>query len=242
MYNGYLPTLKLFLKYLEKKDYPVQKGMADIIKLPEPSYRRLTPLTEEEQRQLREFLLFHVNSELQRRDAALAFLIWSTGCSINEAIALNVHEEGIIKTDGSEIESGDFEMKDGELYVTLGNILDGERQVKVPEETLAFLNFYLENRGFISPILFARLTNTQNIKRLSEKSAKKSIERVFKKAGIGAPEGRADEVLQLTARYRLGNASARSEFNSASILEMKIASEQPTGEMLNEFQMGSHVA
>ncbi|RMG41960.1 MAG: hypothetical protein D6732_01760, partial [Methanobacteriota archaeon] len=24
VYNGYLPTLKLFLKYLEKKDYPVQ--------------------------------------------------------------------------------------------------------------------------------------------------------------------------------------------------------------------------
>ncbi len=197
--NGYLPTLKLFLEYLEKKDYPVQKGMAEIIKLPNPTFRNLTPLTADEQKQLREFLLFHVNSDLQRRDTALTLLVWSTGCTLSEAIALHVHEEGIIKTNGIQETSGDFRVKNATVYVTLRGAVFGERTVPVPEDALAFINFYLENRNFVSSILFARLTTRGPVKRISESTARKSVERVFKKAGIRAPEGRADELLRLTA-------------------------------------------
>ncbi|NIT58010.1 MAG: hypothetical protein GWN00_17820, partial [Aliifodinibius sp.] len=211
--DGYLPALKEFLKYLEDNGYPVQRGISDIIRVTGPQNLKLKGLASAEQKKLKDFLVFHVNSDIQRRDTVLAWLLMETGCTVNEALALNVHTDGIIYYDPQHSYSGDFEVIDGQVFVHIRGIGKQSRKLLLSPQMATFLNFYLENRSQRSSILFVNNNSITGgsksgngrpgkhiAKRLTPSAAENIIEKIFTKAGIKVRPGRMTEVLRYTAK------------------------------------------
>ncbi|RMI03404.1 MAG: hypothetical protein D6681_10000 [Calditrichaeota bacterium] len=197
--RGYLAALKEFLRYLEDRGYVSQKGMADIIQVNPPRPPVINGLRPFEQEALRKYLVFNVQNDARRRETALIFLLMHTGCSLSQALALRVHRDGVIYTEPPRTRSGDFEVEStGQLLVNF-RTLEGET-VRIPlnEQTVHFLNFYLENRHCRSAILF--LNNARKAP-LTEKSARKLIARVLKKAGLNIREGHEVEALRNSSPY-----------------------------------------
>lgn len=94
--NGYLKSFKSFLEYLEMNELISETGLSEIIRLTEKRTNGMRKLSATELRQLREYLVFNVSNDTQRRETALVFFLLATGCSATAALSLNVHESGKI--------------------------------------------------------------------------------------------------------------------------------------------------
>lgn len=197
--NGYLSALKEFLRYLEEKQLLSEKGISDIINLPGGGDRGLNGLAPAEQKKLREYLMFNVANDAQRRDTAMISLLLNSGCRLNELLALDVGPGGSIQFNESH-RCGDFELVDGAVYAHIRGLGSAERKFKVNDEVMLFLNFYLENRGKISPILFLNNSVGGRVSRLTEKSAIRIIDKVFHKAAIVARRENLIDILIATAK------------------------------------------
>lgn len=197
--TGYLTALKMFLRYLEEKGRLRVQGLSEIIRVPEARTVRLRGLSKAEQKRLREFLVYNVRNDTQRRETALLLFLLETGCALSDALALNVHSDGYILTAHGDVSSGSFYSQNSEIFVSIKNE-DGDIQdVKISSEAIHFLNFYLENRKYHNAILFLSDARRNRPSRLSEKTAEKIIERVFEKAGIPTRKGTALQILRCTA-------------------------------------------
>ncbi len=197
--SGYLTALKMFLLYLEEKGRLRAKGLSEIIRVPEARTMRLRGLSKAEQKRLREFLVYNVRNDTQRRETALLLFLLETGCALSDALALNVHSDGCILTANGDVPSGSFYSQNGEVIVKIKNEDGDNDDIKISPETIHFLNFYLENRKYHNAILFLSDARRNRPSRLSEKTAEKIIERVFKKAGIPTRKGTALQILRCTA-------------------------------------------
>lgn len=197
--SGYLLALKEFLLFLEEKGHLTGKTISEIINLPENNRKKLRGLNQQERAKLREYLLFNVKNDTQRRETALMFILLSTGCSLSEALALTVSGEGVIYTEKERQPSGNFEVAEDRLYVTIRGVDGTDRKVRLSAEVGAFMNFYLENRKQVSRILFLSSGRSNKPKAMTEASAQKIVERVFEKAGIPMRKGEALNVLRCTA-------------------------------------------
>lgn len=197
--SGYLIALKEFLRYLEEKGYLSDQSISEIINLPENRKKKLKGLNESEHHKLREYLLFNVKNDTQRRETALMFILLAAGCNLSETLSLRVHHDGVIYYDDANQPSGDFRVENNRLYVTVRGVDGSDRKVKLSQQVAAFLNFYLENRKQKSRILFLSNARSNAPKRMAETSAQKIVERVFEKAGIPVRKGEVLNVLRCTA-------------------------------------------
>ena len=151
--KGYAVALKKFLQYLEEYGYPIPQGTAAKIKLPKQTEVHYEGLSYDEKKALRNWIPMHLKSVVDKRNAALIFFLWSTGCRISEALQLDVHADGIIYTDNPMVRSGSFFLarsKDtGQLnvYVHINGKGKRNRNIAVSPKAIAYINFYLENRG-----------------------------------------------------------------------------------------------
>ena len=200
--SGYLVALKEFLRYLEEKGYNVEQGISEIIRLEDVPNVPLKGLSREEQGILREFLLFNISNDLQRKETALISLIWATGCRLNEALALNVGNDGLISTRKTKGQAGDFEIDSENVYVSIRGVSRNGIKSLLSLECVNFLNFYLENRNFKSPILFLNNARTRKPGRLSSDVASNMIERVFRRAGVEVRNNQAVNILRSTADFK----------------------------------------
>lgn len=196
--SGYLLALKEFLRYLEDKGYNVEQGISEIIKVDDVPTLKLKGLNKAEQLKLRTFLLFNIDNDLQRKETALASLIWATGCRLNEALALNIGNDGLISTRRTNGRAGDFVIDGESVYVSIRGVTSDGSKTLLPGDTVNFLNFYLENRPFKNPILFLNNARTRRPSRLSGDIATNLIERVFRKAEIQYRSGQAVNILRST--------------------------------------------
>jgi len=219
---GYLLALKEFLRYLEDRGYCPEDGISEIIRIPETPPARLKGLNPGEQRQLRDFLIFNVSNDLQRKETALIFLLLATGVRLNDALSLSVGFNGLISTHKTAGKAGDFDIEGEKVYLNLRGFDPGESRILLPSEALHYLNFYLENRNVKSTILF--LNNARVIKpgRLTPEVAINLIERVLRKAGIAIRRGQAIDILRYTANE---NRAAME----ASLRSSAPASQEATG-------------
>jgi site-specific recombinase XerD len=210
--SGYLLALKEFLRYLEDKGYNVEQGISEIIKVDDVPQLKLKGLNKAEQNKLRSFLLYNINNDLQRKETALVSLIWATGCRLNEALALNIGNDGLISTRRTSGRAGDFVVEGEDVYVSIRGVTSDGSKTLLPRDTVNFLNFYLENRPYKNPILFLNNARTRKPSRLSGDVATNLIERVFQKAEIQYRSGQAVNILRSTT-YTLseGNASRKPE-------------------------------
>jgi len=197
--DGYLLALKEFLRYLEDRGYCPEDGISEIIRIPETPPVQLKGLSAGEQRQLRNFLVFNVGNDLQRKETALTFLLLATGVRLNDVLALNVGFNGLISTHKTAGKAGDFDIEGEKVFLNLRGFEPGESRILLPPEALHCLNFYLENRNVKSTILF--LNNARVVKpgRLTPEVAINLIERVLRKAGISIRRGQAADILLYTA-------------------------------------------
>lgn len=196
---GYLLALKEFLRYLEDRGYCPEDGISEIIRIPEAPPVRLKGLNPGEQQQLRDFLVFNVGNDLQRKETALTFLLLATGVRLTDVLTLNVGFNGLISTHKTAGKAGDFDIEGEKVFLNLHGFDPGESRILLPSEALHYLNFYLENRNVKSTILF--LNNARVIKpgRLTPEVAINLIERVLRKAGIAIRRGQAIDILRFTA-------------------------------------------
>lgn len=201
---GYLLALKEFLQYLERSGFPVPEGISELVTLPRDARPKLGGLTGEEQARLREFLIFNVKNDRQRRDTALLFLLMGTDCSLAEALALKVHPDGIIYSGAVARVSGDFLVRDQQYYVRIKSARHVYREVRVPEEAIHFINFYLENRKNRSSVLFINDSGKNPLGRISEASAGRFIGKACQAAGIDLPAGQLPDILRNTAIRAVG--------------------------------------
>jgi site-specific recombinase XerD len=201
--GGYLLALKEFLRYLEEKGYNVEQGISEIIRVDGHHNVPLKGLTNSEEEKLRKFLVFNVANDLQRKETGLTFLIWSIGCRLNEALSLNVGSDGLLSTRRSGGKVGDFEIVDEKIYVNIKGVSSVAGKILLPPETVNYLNFYLENRKFKSPILFLNNARVRKPGRLASEQAANLIERVFRKADINVRTGQALNVLRYTALNKI---------------------------------------
>ena len=202
--QNYLSSLKSFLRYLELYG-KIEKGIADKITLPKVTEKHYQGLTKAEQKALREYLSTHLRTDTERRDAALIYFMWATACRISEALALNVHGDGMIYTDNLLQRSGDFQVtKEGKkayIYVHINGKNKKNRNIVVSPEAIAYLNFYLENRKQKSSILFmSHAHNPQRNKgRLLRVGAYGAVAKVFARVGIETKEQVVTHILRHTA-------------------------------------------
>lgn len=197
--NGYLSTLKEFLAYLEKSGRLQRQGLADIIRIPEARTQKIRGLSNQEIGQLKAFLRFNVDNNSQRRETALTWFLLQTGCSISEAMALNVHSTGRILIEPHLGRSGNFWLDSGRVNVTYASEEGEEISTVLEDELVHYLNFYLENRKYVSPILFLSDARRNIPSRLKAQTAERIIERLFQKAGIPVKNGCVAEILRATA-------------------------------------------
>ena len=191
--NNYALALKTFVKYLKEVGFPVQDGVESTLEQVREEKIPLSGLLPAEQKQLREFLIFHIADDPQRRDTALLFLLMATGMPLEHALTLHVHADGMIH--GDRI-SGHFEPgENDEMIINYRGL-----QYTVPAEVILFLNFYLENRKQQGcDKLFIRGNGRINAtKEMTIKSARKVLDCLFEKAGIGIRSEQITEVLQNT--------------------------------------------
>lgn len=198
--GGYLLALKEFLRYLEDRGYCPEDGISEIIRIPETAQVQLKGLTPGEQQQLRGFLIFNVSNDLQRKETALTFLLLATGIRLNEALALNVGFNGLISTHKTAGKAGEFDIEGERVYLNLRGFDPGESRILLPAEALHYLNFYLENRGVKSTILFLNNARVTKPGRLTPEVAINLIERVLRKAGISVRKGQSLDILRYTAQ------------------------------------------
>ena len=197
--SGALPAFKEFLRYLRDRGYLGKEIISGIIHIPEQQPTKLRGLNAGEQARLHEFLRFNVANDYQRRDTALLLLLLSSGCQLDEALALNVHPDGKIDLENDGAVSGDFRLHGETLQVCFGGIDDPDWEMKLPGETAAYLNFYLENRSQRSPMLFINNRRRGVPLRLTVSAAGKMVENVLEIAGIHTRKGYALAVLRHTA-------------------------------------------
>lgn len=201
--RNYQSSLRSLFKFLEDNgQMPI--GTHRKIELSKPTEVHISGMTHDEKVTIRNFLTKDLKSVRGRRDAALFFFMWSTGCRISEALKLNVHPDGVIYTDNPMTRSGDFSLVRGEdgrylVYVHIQGKGKRNRSIPVSDEAIIYINFYLENRETKSPVLFMSHTRYMQAQRLKRVSVQPIIERVFTKAGVVLKKGVASHVFRHTA-------------------------------------------
>lgn len=244
--GGYLLALKEFLRYLEDRGYCSEEGISEIIRIPETAPVQLRGLTPGEQQQLHDFLIFNVSNDLQRKETALSLLLLATGVRLHDALALNVGFNGLISTHKTAGKAGDFDIEGEKVYLTLRGFDAGESRILLPTETLHYLNFYLENRGVKSTILFLNNARVAKPGRLTPEVATNLMERVLRKAGISIRRGQAVDILRYTAHEN--RAAARVALHSSVTASAEgsdapaVHTIDPTGELNWQFPLKMEVA
>ena len=206
---GGLAALKEFLCYLEDKGLVQKSGLSEIINIQQNRRIPLRSLSENELQMLREFLVFNVGDDTRRRETALCFFLLTTGLKLAEALSLNVHKAGHIIIGSPNVVSGHFHWN-GRHALVSATLDKDETGFTLADETLHFLNFYLENRKYTHRFLFLSDIRSNAVKRLAYRSAERLIENVLKKAGLTLRSGSAVAVMQETGKlfYRMALASA----------------------------------
>lgn len=195
----YQSSLKKFIVFLEKNEL-IAPGTAGRIDLAKPSHVHIEGLSHEAQKQLREYLANSLQSETGCRNAALISFMWSTGCRISEAIALDVHGDGYIYTDNPLTRSGSFSISEGDVYVHINGKGKRNRNIPVAVESVAYINYYLENRETRrSSTLFMGCANNHRGERLTRGGANFALKGVFADIGIQKPVGVCSHILRHTA-------------------------------------------
>lgn len=195
---SYQTSLKKFVKYLEDLDM-IPRGTHTQIQLAKKTEVHLNGLSSQEKELLRNYLSRNLKTDIQRRNAAMIYFLWSTGCRISEAIRLNVHGDGMIYTDQASRISGDFHIYDGAIYVHIRGKGKRERDIPVSSTAVAYLNLYLENRPDKSSALFISYPKWRPPDRITRHGAYFSVKEVFKAAGIDMPEKVMTHILRHTA-------------------------------------------
>ncbi len=206
--RGYLPVLKMFLRYLEDQQYPVSSGLADIIRIPDQAFFEVREMSLEERRQLREALIAPVSKEQQRRDQLLVLLLWATKCSLEEALALCVNRDGTLEADEEGgVRAGHFLLRDGCVSVMLPGHRKEAVEKALPDEVAVLLREYLENRSERDSRLFLGAKGRGRRRPMTVRSAMTAIYRVLSAAGIQVPLSSVDQLL-LNSRYYDGQEEA----------------------------------
>ena len=92
----------------------------------------------------------------------------------------------------------------------------GDQQVEVPQEVIAFLNFYLENRPQRSRFLFISNSAKAKVKPLPVKNLEKALSKVLDNAGLAAAEVKASEMLRSSGYIAQQTSSAPTTTDSAT--------------------------
>ena len=208
--NGYLKSFKSFLEYLEMNELISETGLSEIIRLTEKRTNGMRKLSATELRQLREYLVFNVSNDTQRRETALVFFLLATGCSATAALSLNVHESGKILPVIEAGKSGHFCWVEDVCRLNFTDASGDVQDIEIPQEVLHFLNFYLENRKYQNRILFLSDARRKGPGRLSERAAETIVYRVLSAAGISCEKGNAIELLRISAARQSAVAPARN--------------------------------
>jgi site-specific recombinase XerD len=200
---SYQSALKSFFKFLENNGQ-LNPGSANEIKLAKATQVHVDGLSYDQKLALREYLVKNLKTNTQRRDAALIFFLWATGCRIREALRLIVHDEGMIYLDNPLTRSGDFFLERNEngkydFFVHLRGKGKKDRNIAMAPEALWYINLYLELREIKSSILFINHAHNRDPNVLSRTSSYRTIEYVCKKAGIDKPAGNATHICRHTA-------------------------------------------
>lgn len=85
--KSYQAALKSFFRYLEAIDR-LPKGTHQRVELAKPIDVHVEALSKDEKQTLRDYLARNLKTDRERRDAALIFFLWATGCRISEALKL----------------------------------------------------------------------------------------------------------------------------------------------------------
>lgn len=200
---SYQSALKSFFKFLENNGQ-LDPGSADEIKLAKATQVHVDGLSYDQKLALREYLVKNLKTNTQRRDAALIFFLWATGCRIREALRLNIHDEGMVYLDNPLTRSGDFFLERNEqgkydFFVHIRGKGKKDRNIAVAPEALWYINLYLEMREVQSPILFINHAHNRELGRLTRTSAYRATEKICKEAGIDKPVGNATHLFRHTA-------------------------------------------
>lgn len=199
--RGYQSAFKKFLSFLEDNDL-VPAGSAGHIKLAKPTEMHIDGLAKDEKIILREHLARNLKTDVERRNAALIYLLWATGCRISEALKVDVHADGIIYTEAGK-RSGSFfvEREDNEyyMYVHFNGKGKRNRNVAVSDEAVLYANLYLDMRQEKTPALFLGHARNSDPARLIRSSATRIVEKVFRDAGLEKAGGVCTHLLRHTA-------------------------------------------
>jgi len=182
--KNYLAALKAFTKFLYEKGF-IKENISDTIKLPTPEIVFKEALSEEEEKKLAEYFFTHLDTEVGRRDAALFYFLWSTGCRIDEALKVRCGPEGIINTKNPLARSGDFSLYKGEVYVYIKGKGKRHRMIPVDKTAIGYMNYHLINRSLKSDIIFTNTRNPFNDKKqLSVSGANLRLKVIARETGI----------------------------------------------------------
>lgn len=187
--GDYLKMMKSFFEFVDCRNYRSGVRFASLVPDVAPSgpmIEKLRPLNDVESARLEKFLVFHVATKPQRRVTALIFLLWKTGCSLDTALNLHTCDDGHFCYRSQELyQSAGLSGRESEIGPTNKFTLDET----VDQNTVAFVNFYLENRGFESRWLFPAGPRSADGKIWKATAAEKAIREVFSAAELAvAPD------------------------------------------------------
>lgn len=197
----YQSSFKKFLLFLEDNNL-LPAGNAARVDLAKPTEVHIDGLSKDEKIKLREYLAKNLKTDVQRRNTALIYFLWATGCRISEALQVDVHADGKIYIEPSK-RSGHFflevEEKRRWMYVHFNGKGKRNRNVAVSKQAIMYANLYLDMRKEkVAPLFLGHARNMPH-GRLSRKSAMEAVREVFVAAGIDKPGGACTHLLRHTA-------------------------------------------
>lgn len=163
--NYYMIALRMFLKYLAKRDFPVMNvEKIELAKVPERSIDLITP------EELKRLLKAPEGNDLKTlRDKAILELLFSTGLRVSELCSL---------TSDFDVERDEFSIRGK------GNKV---RVVFISDEARSAVRAYIRARRDMSEALFVQMGKSAEEKNM-EPLTRRSVERIVKhyaiKAGI----------------------------------------------------------
>lgn len=191
----YLSALKSFLGFLYKHEM-ITHDIAEKIEMPKTRTLFLEGLSDKEQKTLREYIATKLRTESDMRNAAIIMFMWSTAARVSEALRLRCHPDSYIYFHDSSMISGDFHVEDDRVYVHIMGKGKKDRKIVVPDDALAYLNLYLNERKTKNAVVFQGLNKEESLRR---ESVVYMLYRYFNACGIKKPEGLCTHVLRHTA-------------------------------------------
>ena len=195
---SYLSALKSFFKFCYIFKH-ISEDISQKIVMPKKRYLYREGLSKNEQKILREYLADNLKTEKDMRNTALMMFLWGTSARIGETLRLRCHLDSNIYYN-ERIKSGDFHVDDGKTYVHLLGKGDRDREIRVSDDVVKYLNLYLNKRKNKNEILFQNIKNNRsNSITLSRKGAIGIVVDIFKHLGLKKQSGLATHTMRHTA-------------------------------------------